>query len=69
MALYYTVCFLEFVLDLRTVKKTPGGMSGEVSVCVRAVCMLTMQTIRDAVSVYSTLYQERLACIAFTSAL
>jgi hypothetical protein len=26
-------------------EKTPGGMSGGVSVCVRAVCKLTMQTI------------------------
>ena len=28
-------------------EKTPGGMSGGISVCVRAVCQLTMQTIWD----------------------
>ena len=45
MALYGTVCFLEFVLDLGTVKK--ALVSGGVSVCVRAVSKLTMQTIWD----------------------
>ena len=30
-------------------EKTPGGMSGGVSVCVRAVCKLTMQTIWNEV--------------------
>ena len=28
-------------------EKTPGGVSGGVSVCVRAVCKFTMQTIWD----------------------
>ena len=43
MALYNTGRFLEFVLDLCTVNRPPGGMSDGVSVCIRAV--LTMQTI------------------------
>ena len=45
MTIFNTVHFLEIVLDLGGCKKTPGGMSGGVSVCVRAVCKLTMQTI------------------------
>ena len=28
-------------------EKTPGGMSGGIGVCVRALCKLTMQTIWD----------------------
>ena len=47
MSLYNTVRFLKFVLDVGTVKKNYGGMSGGFSVCVRAVCKLTMQTIWD----------------------
>jgi hypothetical protein len=45
MALYNTVRFLEFVLDLGDCEKTPGGMFGGVRVCISAVCKLTMQTI------------------------
>ena len=45
MALYNAVHFLQFVLDFRDCEKTSGGMSGGVSVCVRAVRKLTMQTI------------------------
>ena len=41
MALYNTVRFLEF----GDCEKTPGGMSGGVSVCVRAVRKWAMQTI------------------------
>ena len=44
MSLYNTVHFLEFVLDLGTVKRR---LVGCVCVCVRAVCKLTMQTIWD----------------------
>ena len=42
-----TVRFLEFVLDLGIVKRALVGMSGGISVWVRAVCKLTMQTICD----------------------
>ena len=51
MSLFNTVRFLEFVLDLGTVKRPVvfshaggmcGGMCGGESVCVRAVCKLTM---------------------------
>ena len=38
-ALYNTVRFLEFVLDLVTVEKTPGGMSSGTSVCVSELCV------------------------------
>jgi hypothetical protein len=41
MALYNTVLFLEFVLDLRTVKR-PLVACLVGSLCVRAVCKLTM---------------------------
>ena len=47
IALYNTVCFLDLVLDLGTVKTPPGGMSGGISVCVSSGCKLTMQTIWD----------------------
>jgi hypothetical protein len=43
MALYNTVRCLDF----GDCEKTPGGMSGGVSVCVKAVCKLTMQTSWD----------------------
>ena len=81
MALYNTVHFLEFVLDLGGCEKIPGGMSGGVSGCVNAVCKWNMQpfgisktmflikTRSDAVSLSSTLSQERLTCIVFLSAL
>ena len=47
MALYDIVSFIEFVLDLGTVEKTPGDIFGGVRVCVRAVRKLTIETICD----------------------
>ena len=48
MALYNTVRFLEFVLDLGTVKRhLVACLVGKVCVCVRAVYRLTMQTFWD----------------------
>jgi hypothetical protein len=43
--LFNTVHILEFVLDLATVKSPLRGMSSGISVCIRSVCTLTMQTI------------------------
>jgi hypothetical protein len=45
MALYNTLSFLEFFSGFGDCEKTPGGMSGGVSVGVSAVCKLTMQSI------------------------
>jgi hypothetical protein len=45
MALYNTVWFIEFVLEIGDCEKTHGGMSDGLSVCVRAERKLTMQTI------------------------
>jgi hypothetical protein len=43
MALYNTVRFLEFVLDLGTVKRPLVASLCGVSIFIRAVCKLTMQ--------------------------
>ena len=45
MVLYNTVWFIEFVLYLGTVKRPLVACLMGLSVCVRAVCKLTMQTI------------------------
>ena len=83
MALYNKGMLSQICSEFGDCEKTPGGMSGGISVCVSELCvsrlckqfvifntfMFLMKRRSDAVSLSSTLSQERLACIAFISAL
>ena len=68
--------FLNLFLDLGT-EKTPGSMSGGISVCVSGSCkqfgifntFMFLIRISVAVSLSTTVCQDRQACIVFISAL
>ena len=84
MALFNTICCLEFVLDLGTVKRPLVTCQvGRECVCVSAVCKLTMQTTNtfmfliknkkwsnrgEAQAISPQLLAKR-ACIVYRSAL